>query len=185
MENSNSKSVKWVLDPVHSELEFKVKHLMITNVKGTFTQYTAEIGGEDFESSLVKVEVMAASINTNNEDRDKHLRSVDFFDVEKYPKLTFEGTSVKKVDDENYLVKGNLTIKNTTKEISLRVEYGGIEKDPWGNEKIGFSVSGSFNRKDWDLNWNAVLESGGVLVSDEVKVSADVQFIKQTISQNA
>jgi len=107
------------------------------------------------------------------------LKGADFFDVENHPELTFTGTSFNKIDDENYQLKGILTIKGVSKEIALDVEFGGINKDPWGNEKAGFSINGKINRKDWGLNWNAALETGGVLVSDEVKISAEVQFVKQ------
>jgi polyisoprenoid-binding protein YceI len=171
---------KWVLDPTHSELLFKVKHLMITNVKGEFRKFSGEIDGENFTDAPVKVKIESSSVFTNNEDRDNHLKSGDFFDVENHRELTFESTSIKKVDDDEYKLTGMLTIKGVSNEVSLDVEFGGTNKDPWGNEKAGFSVSGKINRKDWGLNWNAALESGGVLVSDEVKIQAEVQFVKQT-----
>jgi polyisoprenoid-binding protein YceI len=172
--------IKWVLDPVHSELAFKVKHLMITNVKGEFRKFNAEWVGDDFTKSKIHVTIDAASISTNDDNRDAHLKSADFFDVEKYNEISFEGTSFTKLDDENYQLKGLLTIKDISNEIKLDVEFGGINKDPWGNEKAGFSLSGKINRKDWGLNWNAALETGGVLVSEEVKISAEVQFVKQS-----
>lgn len=172
-------TTKWVLDPTHSELLFKVKHLMITNVKGEFRKFSAEIDGEDFTKAPVKVKIESSSVFTNNDDRDNHLKSGDFFDVENHKELTFESTLFEKVDDNEYKLKGVLTIKNVSKEVTLDVEYGGTNKDPWGNEKAGFSLSGKINRKDWGLNWNAALESGGVLVSDEVKIQAEVQFVKQ------
>ena len=177
MENTT----KWVLDPAHSELLFKVKHLMITNVKGEFRNFDAHVAttGDHFNNAKVSTTIESASIFTNNTDRDNHLKSGDFFDVEKYPKLTFEGTQFEKLDDENYKLKGMLTIKDTSKEIVLDVEYGGTQKDPWGNTKAGFSFSGKFNRKDWGLNWNAALEAGGVMVSDEVKIQGEVQFVQQ------
>lgn len=170
---------KWVLDPIHSELVFKVKHLMITNVKGEFRNFSVEIDGEDFTNSKIKVTVDATSITTNDDKRDGHLKSVDFFDVENHKEILFEGTSFVKLNDEKYLLKGMLTIKGIRKEISLDVEFGGINKDPWGNEKAGFSISGKIKRKDWGLNWNAALETGGVLVSDEVRISGEVQFAKK------
>lgn len=171
----------WALDPTHSELLFKVKHLMITNVKGEFRSFdaTLESIGTDFSKARVTATVQADSIFTNNTDRDNHLRSADFFDVENHRELTFEGSSFTKLDDDNYQLKGNLTIKGITKEISLDVEFGGIAKDPWGNEKAGFSLSGKINRKDWGLNWNAALEAGGVMVSDDVRINGEVQFVKQ------
>ena len=169
---------KWVLDPTHSELGFKVRHMMITNVKGEFKNFDVEIDGEEITKSKIKVTVDATSITTNDQKRDGHLRSNDFFDVENYKEILFEGTSFVKVDEENYLLKGMLTMKSVSKEISLAVEFGGINKDPWGNEKAGFSISGKIRRKDWGLNWNAALETGGVLVSDEVKIFGEVQFLK-------
>ena len=171
----------WSIDPTHSEIGFKVKHMMFTNVSGKFKSFEATVVNEDdkFESSNISFIADVNSIDTNNTDRDNHLRSADFFDVEHNEKLSFRGTSFIKLDDENYRLEGLLSIKGVEKEIVLDVEFGGINKDPWGNEKAGFSVSGKLNRKDWGLNWNAALETGGVLVSDEVKISAEVQFVKQ------
>lgn len=173
-------TTKWVLDPTHSELTFKVKHMMITNVKGAFNNFSIDIEGEDIFDSKVQVKVDASSIDTNNADRDGHLKSADFFDVENFPQITFESTSMEEKDDEEYELKGILTIKGVSKEVKLELEFGGINKDPWGNEKAGFSMSGKIHRKDWGLNWNAALETGGVLVSDEVKISGEFQFIKQS-----
>jgi polyisoprenoid-binding protein YceI len=175
------KSTKWVLDPTHSEIVFKVKHLMITNVKGEFRKFDAEVysNGKDFSNAEIKATIDASSIFTNNDDRDGHLKSGDFFDVENYPELTFTGSSLKKVDDEEYKLHGMLTIKGVSKEVILNVEFGGVNKDPWGNEKAGFSLNGKINRKDWGLNWNAALETGGVLVSEEVKINCEIQLVKQ------
>lgn len=170
---------KWVLDPTHSELTFKVKHMMITNVKGEFKSFSVDVTGEDIFKSNVNVTIDAASINTNNGDRDNHLKSADFFDVENHKELTFKSTSFKQKDDDEYELKGLLTIKGISKEVVLEVEFGGTNKDPWGNEKAGISISGKINRKDWGLNWNAALETGGVLVSEEVKISGEIQFVKQ------
>lgn len=180
METTTAKTqTKWVLDPAHSEITFKVKHMMISNVKGEFTNFTVDVDGEDITKSKVKVIIDASSITTNNEDRDTHLKSADFLDVENHKELTFTSTSFKKTDDDEFEMKGILTIKGVSKEISLDVEFGGIVKDPWGNDKAGYSISGKINRKDWGLNWNTALETGGVLVSDEVKISGEVQFVKQ------
>lgn len=178
---NTQEKTKWVLDPTHSELAFKVKHLMITNVKGEFRKFTAEIDGEDFTKSKIHATIDAASIFTNDDNRDAHLKSADFFDVEIHKEISFEGTSFTKIDDENYHLNGMLTIKGISKEVKLDVEFGGINKDPWGNEKAGFSISGKISRKDWELNWNAALETGGVLVSDEVKISGEVQFVKKVM----
>ncbi|MAX71853.1 MAG: hypothetical protein CMC76_12280 [Flavobacteriaceae bacterium] len=174
-----STTAKWTIDPTHSEINFKVKHLMISNVKGEFTEFEAEISGEDFTASKISAKVKSDSIFTNNSDRDAHLKSEDFFDASKHEFITFEGTKLTKVDDDEYSLEGDLTIKDTTKNIALLLEYGGQMKDPYGNEKIGFSVNGKINRKDWGLNWNAALEAGGVMVSDEVKIIGELQFVKQ------
>ena len=174
-------TTKWVLDPSHSEVLFRVKHLMITNVKGEFRKIQGEVisEGSDFSQASVNLSIDASAIDTNDEGRNIHLRSADFFDVENHKEITFKSTSLKKLYSENYQLKGSLTIKGISKEVVLAVEFGGLSKDPWGNEKAGFSVTGKINRKNWNLNWNAALETGGVLVSDEVKISAEVQFIKQ------
>jgi polyisoprenoid-binding protein YceI len=176
-----STKTKWTIDPTHSEVIFKVKHLMITNVKGEFRKFAGSITaeGEDFSKASISATIDTSSIFTNEDNRDAHLKGPEFFDVANYPEITFTGTSFKKIDEENYELKGLLTIKDVSKEITLDVEFGGINKDPWGNEKAGFSINGKINRKDWGLNWNAALETGGVLVSDEVKISAEVQFVKQ------
>ena len=172
---------KWAIDPTHSEILFKVKHLMITNVKGEFRNFSASISseGNDFSKAEVEASIEAASIFTNNSDRDAHLQSADFFDVTAYKELSFKGSSFKKLDEENYQLKGILTIKGISKEVAFDVEFGGFMKDPYGNEKAGFSLSGKINRKDWGLNWNAALEAGGVMVSDEVRINAELQFVKQ------
>lgn len=171
----------WVIDPTHSEIGFKVKHMMFTNVSGNFQSFSASFvnNNDDFETSVIKFEADSNSINTNNSDRDNHLRSADFFDSENYPKLVFDSTSIVKKSDNNYIVFGNLTIKEVTHQVELNCEYSGLMKDPWGNTKAGFSLSGSLNRKDYGLTWNAALETGGVLVSEEVKLNCEVQFIKQ------
>lgn len=179
METVAKTTTKWVLDPTHSELTFKVRHMMITNVKGEFKSFSVEADGDDIFKSNVHVIIDAVSINTNNEDRDNHLKSGDFFDAENHKELTFKSTSFNQKEDDEYELKGLLTIKGISKEITLEVEFGGINKDPWGNEKAGFSVEGKINRKDWGLNWNSALETGGVLVSEEVKISGEMQFVKQ------
>lgn len=172
---------KWVLDPTHSEIDFKVRHMMITNVKGEFRNFDGLIltNGDDFSKGSVELNIASDSVFTNNTDRDKHLKGADFFDAENFKALKFTGSSLTKLDDNNYQLKGLLKIKGIEKEVSLDVEFGGINKDPWGNLKAGFSLSGKINRKDWGLNWNAALETGGVLVSDEVRINAEVQFVKQ------
>lgn len=180
METVTKTATKWVIDPTHSELTFKVKHMMIANVKGEFKNFTVDVDGEDIAESGLYVKIDAASIDTNSEQRDAHLRSADFFDVENHEELTFKSTSFRQKGGDDYELKGLLTIKGISREVSLEVEFGGINKDPWGNEKAGFSIRGKINRKDWGLNWNAVLETGGVLVSDEVKITGEIQFLKQS-----
>lgn len=174
-------TTKWKIDPSHSEILFKVRHLMITNVKGEFRKFDAIIlsEGQDFSKSKVSATIDASSIFTNNTDRDNHLKSADFFNAETHNEITFEGTSFNQLDEENYELKGLLTMKGISKEITLDVEFGGFIKDPYGQEKAGFSATGKFNRQDWGLNWNAALEAGGVMVSDEVRITAELQFLKQ------
>lgn len=180
MEDLRNNSAKWVMDPTHSELTFKVKHLMISNVKGEFKNFSADIDHEEFEKGTVNVKVDTSSVFTNSNDRDNHLKSADFFDAENHPAMTFKSTGFKKVDDEEYKLEGLLTIKGVSKKVVFDVEFGGTNKDPWGNEKAGFSLDGKINRKDWGLNWNAALETGGVLVSDEVRIGGEIQFVRQS-----
>jgi polyisoprenoid-binding protein YceI len=175
--------IKWGIDPAHSEIAFKVKHLMITNIKGVFKEFDASIytTGEDFMTSEIDFWMNPASVDTGDEKRDGHLKGVDFFDVEHFKEITFRGNSYENVDnDGSYELWGELTIKGITKKIKLDVEFGGVEKDPWGNEKAGFEINGKINRKDWGLEWNAALESGGVLVGDTVSISCEVQLVKQS-----
>lgn len=180
MESETKLTRKWVLDPTHSELTFKVKHMMITNVKGEFKDFSIDIDGDDIFTSGINVLIEASSLNTNSEQRDAHLKSADFFDVENHKELSFKSTSFKQTSGSDYELKGILSIKGISKELTLAAEFGGTNKDPWGNEKAGFSISGKINRKDWGLNWNAALETGGVLVSEDVRISAEIQFVKQS-----
>ncbi|HEY3369906.1 MAG TPA: YceI family protein [Prolixibacteraceae bacterium] len=174
---------KWSIDPVHSEIGFKVKHLMITNVRGTFKEFDASIytTGEDFMTSEIDFWMNPASVDTGDADRDAHLKSADFFDVENYKQIHFLGNTYEKVDnDGSYELYGELTIKDVTRQIKLDVEFGGVMKDPWGNHKAGFTINGKIKRKDWGLNWNAALETGGVLVAEDVYISCEVQLVKQS-----
>ena len=165
----------WKLDPTHSEITFKVKHIMISNVKGEFTNFDAEIVAEDdtFANAKVTATIETASVFTNNADRDTHLKSADFFNAEVNPKITFEAKTL------NGDVTGNLTINGITKPVTLNVDFGGVNVDPWGNTKAGFSFEGKIKRSDFGLTWNAALETGGVMVSDEVKIAGELQFVKQ------
>lgn len=167
-------ATKWNLDPTHSEITFKVRHMMISNVKGGFNAFSAKIEAEDdsFKNAKVSASVDTASVDTNNADRDAHLKSADFFNAEQFPTITFESTAL--ADD----ITGNLTINGITKPIELEVEFGGINVDPWGNTKAGFTFEGKIKRGDFGLNWNAALETGGVLVSDDVKIAGELQFVK-------
>lgn len=172
---------KWVIDTAHTAVAFKIKHLMISNVKGEFKEYDASIytTGNDFLTAEVDFWINPSSINTGDPKRDGHLVSSDFFDTENHKEITFKANTLEKADgDDNYSVWGDLTIKGITKRIKLNVEFNGIVKDPWGNEKAGFAITGKVSRKDWNLNWNAVLEAGGVLVGDEVKIDVELELTK-------
>lgn len=181
METATKSKTKWNLDPTHSEIGFKVKHMMITNVSGSFGKFeaSAETNGVDFSTAQITFSADVNSINTNNGDRDTHLKSGDFFDGENHPQLKFVSSKLEKKDEERFKLHGDLTIKGVTKPVTLDVEFGGIGKDPWGNEKAGFTITGKIKRTDWNLNWNAALETGGVLVSEEVRLIAEVQLIKE------
>jgi len=170
----------WQLDPTHSELGFKVKHLMITNIKGEFRNFSAAIDGEEFSKAAISAMIDTSSIFTNEDNRDAHLKNADFFDVDNHKEMTFKGSSLNKIDDENFELTGMLSIKGISKEIKLDVEYGGTSTDPWGNEKMGISINGKINRSDYGLNFNAPLETGGFLLGEEVKISADLQFVKKS-----
>ncbi len=166
----------WAVDPTHSEISFKVKHMMISTVRGFFKDFDAKIesSNEDLSDANFSFSADIASVSTNNEDRDNHLKSNDFFNAEAYPKMTFESTSY-----DGDTIKGNLTIRDVTKEVSLNADISGIAVDPYGQTKVGMEVSGEINRKDFGLTWSAVTEAGNVVVSDKVKLIADVQFVKQ------
>ena len=167
-------STKWNLDPAHSEITFKVRHMMISNVKGEFKNFNVDLESEDenFKNVKANATIDTASISTNNTDRDNHLKSAEFFNAEAHPQITFE------TDSLNEEVTGNLTINGVTKPVKLEVDFGGINVDPWGQTKAGFSFEGKIKRSDFGLNWNAALEAGGVMVSDEVKIAGELQFIK-------
>lgn len=169
------------IDASHSDITFKVKHLMITNVTGNFNQFTAtmESSQPDFTDAELTFEADANSISTNNEQRDGHLKSDDFFAAEKFPKLRFVSTSFIKKTDTDYVLSGEFTIRDVTKPIELAVEYGGTMTDPYGQEKAGFEISGKINRKEFGLQWSATTEAGGIVVSDEVKLHLSVQMVKQ------
>ena len=172
----------WVIDPSHSEVHFKIKHLMITNVTGSFNifQINVSTDGEDFSKAAVSFTADVNSISTGNEQRDVHLKSPDFFDAVAYPQIKFTNVKATTVDnDGSYELSGDLTIRNITKNVKLSVEFGGVVIDGYGNTKAGFTINGKINRKDFGLVWNSVTEAGGIVVSDEVKLMAEIQLIEK------
>jgi polyisoprenoid-binding protein YceI len=174
---------KWLLDPMHSELHFKIKHLMISNVSGALKNFHAEVETEEENFSTAKINLVAEmdSISTNNEQRDAHLRNSDFFEVEKYPELKFKSTKVEKTDSDIFALHGELTLKGVTKPVKLNVEFNGTTKDPWGGERAGFVVTGKINRADWGVSFNKALETGGLMLSDEVKINSEIELVKQEV----
>ncbi len=181
MQSATTTTTKWLLDPTHSEVHFKIRHLMISTVTGTIGTFesSVETNGADFTNAKVHFSADSASISSGDAQRDGHLATADFFDHANHPKLTFESTSFDKVSEGNYTMNGHLSIKGTTKMVALNVEFAGIATDPWGNVKAGFTISGAINRKDFGVNWNAALETGGFLLADEVKIHCEVQMVKQ------
>lgn len=172
---------KWGIDIAHSEIGFKVKHLMIANVRGSFKEYEASIytTGEDFMTAEIDVTINPASIDTGEANRDAHLKGEDFFDVEKHKEIIFVANTYENVDnDGSYELYGDLTMKGVTKRIKLDVEFGGIVKDPWGNQKAVFTINGKINRKDFGLTWNAILETGGIAVSEDIAINCEIQLVK-------
>ena len=177
----NTRTEKWVLDPSHSEIGFKIRHLMITNVKGTFKDFEAnvETSSDDFMTAKVECRVAATSVDTGSPDRDKHIRGSEFFNAEEHPYIIFRAESYENVDnDGSYELIGTLEIRGVSKQVKLDVEFGGVVKDPWGNEKAGFTINGKVNRKDWGLEWNAALETGGFMLADDVIISCEVQLMR-------
>lgn len=174
-------TTKWVIDPAHSEIQFKIKHLMISTVTGQFNKFegSVETEGENFDTAKAQFTADINSISTNNEQRDTHLRNSDFFDAENYPQLIFGSRKVEKTDEEEYKIHGILTIRGISKSIVLDAEFGGITKDPWGNTRAGFSVSGKINRKDFGVSFGNLTETGGIALSEDVKILANAQFVKQ------
>lgn len=169
------------IDAAHSEINFKIKHLMIASVTGNFTSFDATLESpiDSFENASVSFSANIDSINTNNAQRDTHLKSADFFDAAQFPTLSFASTSFTKKNDEEFELVGNLTLKGVTKSIKLAVEYGGTTTDFYGQTKAGFEITGKISRKEFGLTWDAVTEAGSVVVSDEVKLILSVQMIKQ------
>lgn len=169
----------WLIDPAHSMLEFRAKHMMFTTVRGQFNKFEGklDLDMQSPEKSQIEGSVEVNSINSGDENRDTHLRSEDFFDVENHPKMTFRSTKIERKADNEFKVQGDLTIRGTTRSITWDVEVAELGKDPWGNPRLGFSAETKLNRKDFGLNWNVALETGGWLVSDEIKILAEVQAV--------
>ncbi|MDB5144453.1 MAG: YceI family protein [Mucilaginibacter sp.] len=172
---------KWSIDPMHSEVQFKVKHLVISTVSGFFRSFegTVETENEDFDGARIEFTIDINSVDTNQTQRDEHLKSAEFFDAAKYPHLKFKSTSFKKTGDDEYELKGNLTIKDQTKPVSLNVEFGGAAADFYGNTKAGFEITGKINRKEFGLTWDGVTEAGSVVVGEDIKLTINAQLIKQ------
>jgi polyisoprenoid-binding protein YceI len=170
----------WTIDPSHSTIEFVAKHMMITTVKGRFTEFTGTIVADEehFADSTVEATMQAASLDTRSEQRDAHLRSPDFLDVERYPEVTFRSTGLRGTKD-SFELTGDLTIRDVTRPITLDVTFEGEGKDPWGGTRASFSAKGKFDRRDFGLTWNVALETGGILVSNEVKINIEAQVVAQ------
>lgn len=174
--------VKWALDTTHAEIQFKVKHLMISKVTGGFKKFNAEVttNGDDIATAKVIFTADVNSISTNNEQRDEHLKNGDFFDTANHPELRFESERLEKIDDENYKLYGTLTMRGISKKITLDVGYSGIIQDPWGNTRVGFEVTGRINRKDFGISHGMVSETGSILLGYDVDIQAQAEFVKQT-----
>lgn len=170
----------WNIDSAHSEVQFKIKHLVISTVTGSFSSFkgTAEAADDSFENAKVAFSLDVASISTRQTDRDNHLKSADFFDAEQYPTIAFTDGKLTKKSGDEFVLEGDLTIKTVTKHISLSATLGGVAKDPWGNTKAGFEIKGKINRKDFGITWNAATEAGGLLVGEEVSLDINVQLAK-------
>lgn len=171
----------WAVDPSHSSVEFRVKHLGISTVRGAFREFegTIEIG-DDLTSAEARGTIKAASLDTNEPKRDDHLRSVDFFDVDNHPDITFHSTAIKPIDEDTFEVTGDLTMHGVTKPITLTAEASGTEQDPWGNERVGLEAIAYINRGDWDMKFNQALGSGNMMVSDKVRITLDISAVKQS-----
>lgn len=180
-------TTNWAMDASHSEVNFKVRHMLVSNVSGHFKNFNATVTteGDDVTTAKVHFKADIESITTNNEQRDAHLKTGDFFDLSNHPQLTFEGDSLEATDGEHYKLHGTLTMRGVSKPVTLSVEYGGMVQDPWGNTRVGFSVTGKINRKDFGVSFSLVSETGGILLGEDVNINANVEFIKETVAQPA
>ena len=178
---------RFELDPTHTHIGFTARHMMVPTVRGNFSDWTGYVEGDknDPGNAVAQATIKTASLTSGAADRDKHLRSADFFDVDQYPEMTYRSTKVEKIDNNNYRVEGELTIKNVTRPVSLEVEVGDIFSDGWGNERIGVSAIGKINRKDWGLEWNMVMEAGRLLVSEHAKLEIDTELVRKLESAEA
>jgi polyisoprenoid-binding protein YceI len=179
METMKNEMKTWSLDPTHSSVHFAVKHMVISQTKGAFENYKLNVttNGLQFENAKIDLEIDVKSINTNMPDRDNHLRSADFFDAGKFPTIKFVSTEMKKLNEEEYILKGDITIKEITKPIEFKVDYGGQVIDPWGNIRSGFTLESSIDRFDFGLTWNALIETGGAMVGKIVKLQAEIEIV--------
>lgn len=178
---STQTQTSWAIDNAHSEILFKVRHMMMSNVTGYFSSFEGSLhtANEDFSDAKISFSANIDSINTNNQQRDEHLKSDDFFNADAYPKMTFESSSFTKVSDDTYKLVGELTLREVTKTVELDVVYNGTAVDPYGQTKAGFEIEGKISRKEFNLKWNALTEAGSVVVSDEVRLNLNVQLTKQ------
>jgi polyisoprenoid-binding protein YceI len=173
--------MSWTIDTAHSEVNFAARHMMISNVRGGFEKFSGTVDFDEVNpaNTTVSVQIEAASLSTRDAQRDGHLRSADFFDVEKYPTIRFESKRVEVLDERHARLTGDLTIRDVTREVTLEVEYSGMSKSPWGSTNAGFTASTKISRKNWGLNWNVALETGGWLVGDEIKIDLELEIVKQ------
>ena len=171
----------WQIDPAHPHIQFSIRHLMISKVRGSFDRFTGtiEFDEEHPSASTIEIEIDASSINTKEEQRDGHLKSPDFLDVENYPVITFKSVHVHQIDDHSGHVHGELTVRDVTKEVTLNVEYAGTAQNPWGMTVAGFSASTTIDRREWDIHWNQALETGGFLVGDKLNVDIEIELVQQ------
>ena len=177
-------ATKWVIDPLHSEIQFKVKHLVISTVTGTFKTFSGGAASEtgDFENATIDFKIDVNSVDTNQPQRDAHLKNSDFFEADKFPEISFQSTSFKKISGDEYKLAGDLTMRGVTKPVELKVEFGGSAKDNYGNTKYGFEVTGIINRKEFGMSFNALTETGGLALGEDIKLVANIQVAQEAVA---
>ncbi|RLD61329.1 MAG: polyisoprenoid-binding protein [Bacteroidetes bacterium] len=177
----NAQVNNWAIDMAHSSVSFSISHMVISEVDGRFDKFEGKVTNskDDFSNAKIQLTIDVSSINTGDESRDKHLKNKDFFDVEKFPEMTFLSSSMKKTTGNNYKLVGNLTMHGVTKKVTLDTKYGGTIKDPWGNTKAGFKITGTLNRTDFGLKYNSVMEAGGLMIGEEIEITCKVELIKK------